>query len=76
MHHRVADLDVETEPLHRQCTDRREQGVRGDDAIVLRGDERNARVHQFLLGGSNEMCFIPYALFRNWPPVMKITAAA
>jgi hypothetical protein len=43
---------------------------------VLRGDERNARVHQFLLGGSNEMGFIPYALFRNWPPVMKITAAA
>ena len=24
MHHRVVDLDVETEPLHRQCTDRRE----------------------------------------------------
>ena len=50
MHHRIVDLDVETEPLHRQCTNRREQGVRGDNAIVLRGDERNARVHQFLLG--------------------------
>jgi hypothetical protein len=27
MHHRVVDLDVEAEPLHRQCADRREQGV-------------------------------------------------
>ena len=27
MHHRVVDLDVEAEPLHRQRADRREQGV-------------------------------------------------
>ena len=44
MHHRIVDLDVETEPLHRQCTNRREQGVRGDHAIVLGSDQRNARV--------------------------------
>ena len=49
MHHRVVELDGETKPLHRQCTDRREQGVRGDHAVVLGGDQRNARVHQLLL---------------------------
>ena len=50
MHHRIVDLDVETEPLHRQCADRGEQGIRRDHAIVLGSDQRNARIHQLLLG--------------------------
>src|ERR1700722_5701543 len=50
MHHGAVDLDVETKPLRRQCTDRREQGIRSDHAVVLGGDQRNARIHQLLLG--------------------------
>jgi hypothetical protein len=40
----------------RQAADRRQDGVRGDDLIVLRRNKLNARVEQRLLGGQHVEC--------------------
>ena len=42
-------MHVEAEPLHRQPADRRQQGIGRDDPIMLRRDQRDAGVDQFLL---------------------------
>jgi hypothetical protein len=50
MYLRIVDHDIQSQTLHRQSADRRQQCVRRDDAIVLRGHQSHARIHQFLLG--------------------------
>ena len=43
MHARIVGRGLQVEHLRRQTADRVEHRVGGDDAIVLGGDERNAR---------------------------------
>src|ERR1700676_2856770 len=49
VHLRIVDRDVEAEVLHRQAADRRQERVRGHHTVVLRRDQRHARIDQFLL---------------------------
>jgi hypothetical protein len=46
---RIIDHDIQTQSLHRQSADRRQQRLRSNDAIVLRSHQSHARVDQFLL---------------------------
>jgi len=48
VHLRIVDHDVQSQSLHRQSADRCQQCVRRDDAIVSRGHQSHARIHQFL----------------------------
>ncbi len=50
VHDRIVDFDPEAEDLRRQAADRREQGIGRHHAVVLRRDQRDAGVHQVLLG--------------------------
>ena len=49
MHLRIVDHHVKSQSLHRQAADRRQQCVRGNDAIVLRGHQSHAGIDEFLL---------------------------
>ena len=49
MHLRVVNHDIQSQSLHRETANRGEQRVRSDDAIMLRGHQSHARIHQFLL---------------------------
>ena len=49
MHLRIVDHDIQSQSLHRQPADGRQQRVRSDHAIVLRGHQRDARINEFLL---------------------------
>src|SRR5665647_3769473 len=50
MHARVIDSGGQIEHLRRQQSDGVQDGIRGDDAIMLRGDQRDTCVDQRLLG--------------------------
>ena len=49
MHLRIIHHDIQTQSLHRQSADRRQQRLRSNDAMVLRGHQSHARVDEFLL---------------------------
>jgi hypothetical protein len=53
VHLRIVDHDIQSQSLHRQSADGRQQRVRRDDAIVLRGHQSHARIHELLLRVEN-----------------------
>ena len=73
MHLRVVNHDIQSQSLHRESANGGEQRVRSDDAIMLRGHQSHARIHQFLLRIEDvERCTLPdsrlfaYAIERNF----------
>src|SRR6516225_11887034 len=62
MHLRVVNHDIQSQSLHRETANRGEQRVRSDDAIMLRGHQSHARIHQFLLRIEDvERCALTFA---------------
>ncbi len=49
MYLRIVDHDIQSQSLHGQSTDCRQERVRSNDAIMLRGHQSHSRIHEFLL---------------------------
>src|ERR1700756_2682598 len=49
VHLRIVDHDIQSQSLHRQSADCRQQRVRSNNPIVLRGHQSHARINEFLL---------------------------
>ena len=65
MHLRIVNHDIQPQSLHRETANRGEQRVRSDDAIMLRGHQSHARIHQFLLRIDDvERCTLPDSILR------------